>query len=110
MVRILKTKRLWECWWRLVPQGWADVSLFLAADGVHLLNCSETGKVVGEGTGDLKEHLDFLQSANTTLWVSGMSAKARGYDENLLEGFNAQFAMPNRLVEASLEADTVLCY
>ena len=35
-----------------------DVSLFLAADGVHL----------------------------------------------------AQFAMPNRLVEASLEADTVLCY
>ena len=46
---------------------------------------------------------NFLQSANTTLWVSGMSAKARGYDENLLEGFNAQFAMPNRLVEASLE-------
>jgi hypothetical protein len=39
-----------------------------------------------------------------------MSAKARGYDENLLEGFNAEFAMPNRLVEASLEADTVLCY
>ena len=87
-----------------------DVSLFLAADGVHLLNCSETGKEVGEGTGDLKEHLDFLQSTNTTLWVSGMSAKARGYDENLLEGFNAQFAMPNRLIEASLEADTVLCY
>ena len=58
----------------------------------------------------LQEHLDFLQSANTTLWVSGMSAKARGYNENLLEGFNAQFAMPNRLVEASLEADTVLCY
>ena len=48
-----------------------DVSLFLAADGVHLLNCSETGKVVGEGTGDLKEHLDFLQSANTTLWFQG---------------------------------------
>ena len=79
-----------------------DFCLFLAADGVHLSNCSETGKVVGEGTGDLKEHLDFLQSTNTILWVSGMSAKARGYDENLLEGFNAQFAMPNRLVEASL--------
>ena len=43
------------------------VSLFLAANVVHLLNCNETGKVVGEGTGDLKEHLDFLQSANTTL-------------------------------------------
>ena len=44
-----------------------DVSLFLAADGVYLLNCSETGKVVGEGTGDLKEHLDFLQSANNPM-------------------------------------------
>ena len=52
-----------------------DVSLFLAADGVHLLNCSETGKVVGEGTGDLKEHLDFLQSANTTLWFQGCPRK-----------------------------------
>ena len=29
-----------------------DVSLFLAADGVHLLNCIETGKVMLEGSAD----------------------------------------------------------
>ena len=87
-----------------------DVSIFLAADGIHLMNCSEAGEVVGEGTGDLKEHLDFLKSANTTIWVSVMSAKARGYDESVLDGYNAKFAMPTRLIEASLEADTVLCY
>ena len=52
-----------------------DVSLFLAADGVLLLKCSEKGKVVGEGTGDLKEHLDFLQSANTTLGFQGCPRK-----------------------------------
>jgi hypothetical protein len=39
-----------------------------------------------------------------------MSAKARGYDETLLNGYNASFAMPDALLECSLEADTVLCY
>jgi hypothetical protein len=44
------------------------------------------------------------------MFVSGMSAKARGYTENLLEGFNASFAMPDKLIECSLKADVVLCY
>ena len=87
-----------------------DVTLFLAADGVHLLGCSEREKVVGLGTGDLKDHLDKLKSENTKIFVSGMSAKARGYDETLLNGYNASFAMPDALLECSLEADTVLCY
>jgi hypothetical protein len=39
-----------------------------------------------------------------------MSAKARGYDESLLEGRPAQFAMPDVLVDLADEADTVLCY
>ncbi len=39
-----------------------------------------------------------------------MSAKARGYDESLLEGFNAEFAMPDKLIEISSNADTILCY
>ena len=37
-----------------------------------------------------------------------MSAKARGYDESLLEGFNAEFAMPDKLIEISSNADTIL--
>jgi len=44
------------------------------------------------------------------MFVSGMSAKARGYTENLLVGFNASFAMPDKLIECSLKADVVLCY
>ena len=44
------------------------------------------------------------------MFVSGMSSRARGYDENLLEGYNAQFAMPDTLINRSFGADSVLCY
>ena len=65
-----------------VSKGY-DVTLFLAAYGVHLLNCSKKATVVGLGTGDLKDHLDSLKQSGTKIFVSGMSAKARGYDDNL---------------------------
>ena len=39
-----------------------------------------------------------------------MSAKARGYDDTILEGYNAEFAMPDTLIKLSLEADSFLCY
>ena len=87
-----------------------DVNIFLAADGTHLLNTNSEGEVVGQGTGDLKNHLDELKQNDIKLYVSGMSAKARGYDESLLDGFNAEFAMPDRLLTLSTESDTVLCY
>ena len=92
-----------------VAEGHA-VELFLAADGTHLLNCKAAGEVVGEGTGDLFEHLTALKEAGTCLHVSGMSAKARGYDESLLDGYNAAFAMPTVLLERSAAADVGLCY
>ena len=87
-----------------------EVNIFLAADGAHLLNVKSEGEVVGQGTGDLKTHLDELQLHDIKLYVSGMSAKARGYDESLLDGFNAEFAMPDKLLELSTESDSVLCY
>ncbi|MDA0849380.1 MAG: DsrE family protein [Verrucomicrobia bacterium] len=86
-----------------------NVEVFFAADGVHALNSRE-GEVVGEGTGDASLHLKTLNDANVKMFVSGMSAKARGYTENLLVGFNASFAMPDKLVECSLKANVVLCY
>ena len=79
-------------------------------DAVHALNCKAEGEIVGEGTGDVKVHLDALAEANIEIMVSGMSAKARGYDQTLLDGFNASFAMPDKLIQHSLEADSVLCY
>ncbi len=71
-----------------------EVKVFFAADGVHLM----------------KEHLDHLKETNTKIYVSGMSAKARGYDENILKEYNAEFAMPDILIELSLEADSFLSF
>ena len=86
------------------------VTLFLAGDGVHLLNCKKAGEIVGQGTGDLYKHLQNLKSSKITIYVSGMSAKSRGYDEKLLDGYSAEFVMPDVLVEESIKADSVLCY
>jgi len=86
------------------------VTLFLAGDGVQILNCKKAGEIVGQGTGDLYEHLQNLKSSKITIYVSGISAKSRGYDEKLLDGYTAEFVMPDVLVEESIKADSVLCY
>ena len=86
------------------------VTLFLAGDGVQILNCKKAGEIVGQGTGDLYEHLQNLKNSKITIYVSGMSAKSRGYDEKLLSGYTAEFVMPDVLVEESIKADSVLCY
>ena len=86
------------------------VTLFLAGDGVQILNCKKAGEIVGKGTGDLYEHLQNLKNSKITIYVSGMSAKSRGYDEKLLDGYTAEFVMPDVLVEESIKADSVLCY
>ena len=86
------------------------VTLFLAGDGVNLLNCKKAGEIVGQGTGDLYEHLENLKNSKVTIYVSGLSAKSRGYDEKLLEGYNAEFAIPDVLVDESIKADSILCY
>jgi len=86
------------------------VTLFLAGDGVQILNCKKAGEIIGQGTGDLYEHLQNLKNSKVTIYVSGMSAQSRGYDEKLLNGYTAEFVMPDVLVEESIKADSVLCY
>ena len=86
------------------------VTLFLAGDGVDILNCKKAGEIVGQGTGDLYKHLENLKNSKVTIYVSGKSAQSRGYDENLLNGYKAEFAMPDVLIEESIKADSVLCY
>ena len=58
----------------------------------------------------LQNHLDELKQNGIILYLSVMSAKARCYDESLLCGFNAEFAMPDKLLALSRESDTVLCF
>ena len=86
------------------------VTLFLAGDGVQILDCKKAGEIVGQGTGDLYQHLQNLKNSKVTIYVSGMSAQSRGYDEKLLNGYTAEFVMPDVLVEESIKADSVLCY
>ena len=86
------------------------VTLFLAGDGVQILNCKKAGEIVGQGTGDVYAHLQNLKKSKVTIYVSGMSAKSRGYDEKLLDGYTAEFVMPDVLVEESIKSDSVLCY
>jgi len=87
-----------------------QVTLFLEGNGINILNCKKAGEIVGEGTGDLYEHLQNLKNSKVTIYVSGMSAQSRGYDEKLLNGYTAEFVMPDVLVEESIKADSVLCY
>ncbi len=87
-----------------------QVTLFLEGDGVNILNCKTAGEIVGNGTGDLYEHLENLKNSNVTIYISEISAKSRGYDKSLLHGYKAEFVMPNVLIEESIKADSVLCY
>ena len=86
------------------------VTLFLGGDGVDLLSCKKAGEIVGKGTGDLYEHLENLKNSKISIYVSHTSAKSRGYDEMLLEGYKAEFVMLDVLIEESIKADSVLCY
>ena len=86
-----------------------SVNLFLAGDAVHLLS-PDHADVTGQGTGRVGDHLAALREAGASFKLSGMSAKARGYDETLLDGYQATFAMPDVLVDLADGADTVLCY
>ena len=87
-----------------------DVTLFLAGDGVHLLAPQKIDELEGQGTGAHRDHIAAIESAGGRFVLSGMSAKARGYDEGILAGHPAQFGMPDVLVKLASEADTVLCY
>ena len=87
-----------------------QVNLFLAGEAVRLLDAQHLETVEGLGTGKLQDHFNEIVSAGGQFYLSGMSSKARGYDESLLEGKPAQFAMPDKLVELTVEADKTIVY
>ena len=86
-----------------------EVDLFLAGDAVHLLAPAHAG-LEGLGTGRLADHLAGLREGGARLHLSGKSAQARGYDDTLLQGQSAVFAMPEVLVRLAASADRVLTY
>ena len=83
------------------------IEKFIVENGT-VITPAKDDKLLAGITRDLV--VELLKENNIKLYVSGMSAKARGYDESLLNGFNAEYAMPDKLLYLSTESDTVLCY
>jgi uncharacterized protein len=87
-----------------------EVRLFLAGDGVQLLRDEVLDSLTGLGTGSLRESYDAIVAGGGRFYLSGMSSKARGVSEQDLEGKPAEMAMPNRLVQLTVECDRILTY
>lgn len=87
-----------------------EVDLFLAGESVRLFDQEILSSLEGQGTGRLQDHFDAIVAAGGKFHLSGMSAKARGFDDSLIEGKPAQFAMPDVLVKLLMESDKSLTY
>ena len=87
-----------------------QVDVFIAGDGVHLFAPDTMASQEGLGIGKLSESVAAIDENGGQFYLSGRSSQARGYDEAILKGHRAEFAMPSKLVELASKADTVLCY
>jgi predicted peroxiredoxin len=83
-----------------------DVDVFLAGDAVQLVREETAAAAQGIGTGSVAEHLAALKDAGVTVFLSGMSSKARGVEGG--EGY--ELAPPQKLVELATSSDTTLTY
>jgi predicted peroxiredoxin len=83
-----------------------DVNVFLAGDAVQLAREETAAAAQGIGTGSVSEHLAALQESGITVFLSGMSSKARGVEG----GDGYELAPPQKLVELATSSDTTLTY
>jgi predicted peroxiredoxin len=95
---------------RTAREAGHDVMIFLVGDAVYLIKDQVLGSVAGVGIGTLKEHYDAVQQAKIPIYLSGLSSKGRGVSESDLQGKNAQFAPPGKLVELATQSNTVFTY
>jgi predicted peroxiredoxin len=87
-----------------------SVSLFLAGDAVRLLSDDVLQSLTGVGTGKLADHFTAIVQGGGKFYLSGMSAKARGFGDEILKGKSTEFAMPNVLVRLAVESDKMFVY
>jgi predicted peroxiredoxin len=87
-----------------------SVTLFLAGDAVQLMRDGAIDHLAGLGTGNLRELYDAVVAAGTTIYLSGMSSKARGLGDQELGGKPYKFAAPSDLVRLSVEHDRMFTY
>ena len=86
------------------------VALFLAGDAVPLLKDTEMDKVVGLGTGKLRDHYEAIVKGGGRFYLSGMSSKARGVTDADIAGKPAEFAMPTVLIRLAADSDRMFTY
>ena len=86
------------------------VNIFLAGDGVKLLQDSTLNTLTGLGTGKLRDHFNAIVKGNGKFYLSGNSSKARGLTDADLKGKPAEFALPTVLLRLSLESDRMFTY
>ena len=87
-----------------------NVTMFLAGDAVQLMRDGALDNLVGLGTGNLRQSYDAVVASGTKIYLSGMSAKARGLSAAEIEGKLAEFAMPNVLVQLAVDSDRMFTY
>src|SRR5688500_18182352 len=86
------------------------VTMFLAGDAVQLMRDGVLDSLVGLGTGNLRELFNAVAGSGATIYLSGMSSKARGLDPQALAGKPVEMALPNVLVKLALEHDRMFTY
>ncbi len=83
-----------------------EVNVFLAGDAVQLAREETAAVAQGIGTGSVSEHIAALKESGITVFLSGMSSKARGVEGG--EGY--ELAPPQKLLELATSSDTTLVY
>ncbi|WP_421830076.1 DsrE family protein [Larkinella sp.] len=86
------------------------VNLFLAGDGVKLLQEETLNQLTGLGTGNLREHYDAIVKGKGRFYLSGNSAKARGMTPADLKDKPAEFTLPTVLIRLATESDRMFTY
>lgn len=92
-----------------VEEGYT-VNLFLAGDAVQLLRDDVLDNLAGLGTGNLRSHYETIVQGGGKFYLSGMSSKSRGLTETDINDKPAAFAMPNVLLQLSVESDRMFVY
>lgn len=95
---------------RTAKEAGHDVTMLLVGDAVYLIKDEVLASVAGVGVGSLREHFKAVQDAKIPIFISQMSSKGRGVTEADLQGKNAIFVLPPKLVELATQSDTVLTY
>lgn len=86
------------------------MDVFIAGDGASLARSETALATSGIGTGNVAQWISYLKDSGVAIYVSGMSAQARGIEAEALKAAGYIPSPPTKLVELAAEAERVLVY